>query len=113
MALMGNRMYLESRQVGENLEYRGFDDYDDSGWVWIPPESVSQSVFEHVAIALEASGSIHDLLWAAHENETSVELNDEDFDVSAFFSFLEARAVAVSLEGALEAPSAPKPKSRI
>lgn len=110
---MGNRMYLESRQVGEQLEYRGFDDYDDSGWVWIPPESACQSVFEHVAIALEASDSIHDLLWAAHENETSVELNDEEFDVSAFFSFLGSRAMAASLEGTLEAPSSPKPKSRL
>ena len=106
-------MYLESRQVGEQLEYRGFDDYDDSGWVWIPPESACRSVFEHVAVALEASGSVHDLLWAAHENDTPVELNDEEFDVSAFFSFLGSRDVAASLEGALEAPSSPKPKPRV
>lgn len=109
---MGNRVYIETKSTPKGVECRAWDDYDESSWVLLE-HGTTQGEFGLLATAMEANSTLADIVWAAFENESVVELDGNDLDVKEFAAFLEAHQCQQTLDESLPSSSPPRSKSRM
>lgn len=109
---MGNRVYIETKSTPTAVECRAWDDYDESSWVLLE-HGTMEGAFGLLATAMEANSTLADIMWAAFENDSPVELDGNDFDVKEFAAFLEAHQCQQTLDESLPSSSSPRSKSRM
>lgn len=113
---MGNRLWITAETPEGSAacpRVRAADDFEDTGWVYLPREWAAQPPLALLEEAWKRSPKIASILADSEENETDAYLNDGDFHVGAFLAQARAhkaaRARAEGLEAALPSPAATSP----